>query len=161
MKALLLDKEAAEYFVKLHIIAGQMSTTRMNATDTFYTLTGKSGEIFIDDTVRGWIFHSQNCTIPKPSCSLLFLCIWGFWKAPKNLFFTLCLPKLSNIGRSKWNMRQGIARCLIWVQSDFIFRAAITQLPAVRATAVTHFLEISAQNHISIPFSEGNGWCLF
>ncbi|XP_040843938.1 stabilin-2 [Ochotona curzoniae] len=50
MKALLLDKEAAEYFVKLHIIAGQMSTTRMNATDTFYTLTGKSGEIFIDDT---------------------------------------------------------------------------------------------------------------
>lgn len=48
IKELLMDKEAAEYFVKLHIIAGQMSTERMNTMDTFYTLTGKSGEIFSD-----------------------------------------------------------------------------------------------------------------
>ncbi|XP_038544387.1 stabilin-2 isoform X2 [Canis lupus familiaris] len=46
---LLVDKKAAQYFVKLHIIAGQMSTERMNNTDTFYTLTGKSGEIFDGD----------------------------------------------------------------------------------------------------------------
>lgn len=44
-----MDKEAAQYFVKLHIIAGQMNTQRMNNTDTFYTLTGKSGEIFNGD----------------------------------------------------------------------------------------------------------------
>ncbi|KAF3814517.1 hypothetical protein GH733_017675 [Mirounga leonina] len=45
----MMDKEAAQYFVKLHIIAGQMNTERMNNTDTFYTLTGKSGEIFNSD----------------------------------------------------------------------------------------------------------------
>lgn len=47
-----MDNEAARYFMKLHIIAGQMSTRQMNDTDTFYTLTGKSGEIFNRDKVR-------------------------------------------------------------------------------------------------------------
>uniref|UniRef100_A0A2K6FQW9 Stabilin-2 n=1 Tax=Propithecus coquereli TaxID=379532 RepID=A0A2K6FQW9_PROCO len=46
---LLMDNKAAQYFVKLHIIAGQMNIERMNNTDTFYTLTGKSGEIFNND----------------------------------------------------------------------------------------------------------------
>ncbi|XP_032155422.1 stabilin-2 [Sapajus apella] len=46
---LLVDNKAARYFVKLHIIAGQMSTKYMNNTDTFYTLTGRSGEIFNSD----------------------------------------------------------------------------------------------------------------
>ncbi|XP_064235981.1 stabilin-2 isoform X2 [Aotus nancymaae] len=46
---LLVDNKAAQYFVKLHIIAGQMSTEYMNNTDTFYTLTGRSGEIFNSD----------------------------------------------------------------------------------------------------------------
>nr|CAI9694342.1 unnamed protein product [Rangifer tarandus platyrhynchus] len=45
----LVDNKAAQYFVKLHIIAGQMSTEQMNSTNTFYTLTGKSGEIFSED----------------------------------------------------------------------------------------------------------------
>ncbi|KAL1774739.1 stabilin-2 [Sigmodon hispidus] len=49
VKEVLMDNEAARYFVKLHIIAGQMSTEQMNETDTFYTLTGKSGEIFNRD----------------------------------------------------------------------------------------------------------------
>ncbi|XP_058597564.1 stabilin-2 isoform X1 [Neofelis nebulosa] len=49
VKELLMDKESAQYFVKLHVIAGQMNTESMNNTDTFYTLTGKSGEIFNDD----------------------------------------------------------------------------------------------------------------
>ncbi|KAM6153254.1 stabilin-2 [Erethizon dorsatum] len=44
-----LDPQAARYFAKLHIIAGQMSTERMNSTDTFYTLTGASGRIFNRD----------------------------------------------------------------------------------------------------------------
>ncbi|XP_012590675.1 PREDICTED: stabilin-2 [Condylura cristata] len=48
-KELLMDPKAAKYFVKLHIIAGQMNTELMNNTDTFYTLTGKSGEIFNGD----------------------------------------------------------------------------------------------------------------
>nr|XP_051701791.1 stabilin-2 isoform X2 [Oryctolagus cuniculus] len=48
IKELLMDKEAAEYFVKLHVIAGQLSTERLTTMDTFYTLTGKSGEIFSD-----------------------------------------------------------------------------------------------------------------
>ncbi|CAH7321829.1 stabilin-2 [Phodopus roborovskii] len=48
-KELLMDHEAARYFVKLHIIGGQMGTEQMNDTDTFYTLTGKSGEIFNRD----------------------------------------------------------------------------------------------------------------
>ncbi|XP_021114057.1 stabilin-2 isoform X2 [Heterocephalus glaber] len=46
---LLMDPKAARYFVKLHIIAGQMSTERMNNTNTFYTLTGASGKIFNQD----------------------------------------------------------------------------------------------------------------
>ncbi|XP_053441606.1 stabilin-2 isoform X1 [Nycticebus coucang] len=49
VKELLMNSEAAQYFVKLHIIAGQMTTKRMNNTDTFYTLTGQSGEICNDD----------------------------------------------------------------------------------------------------------------
>ncbi|XP_030100815.1 stabilin-2 isoform X1 [Mus musculus] len=49
VKELLMDKEAARYFVKLHIIAGQMSTEQMYNLDTFYTLTGKSGEIINKD----------------------------------------------------------------------------------------------------------------
>ncbi|XP_028633881.1 stabilin-2 [Grammomys surdaster] len=44
VKELLMDKEAARYFVKLHIVAGQMSTEQMYNSDIFYTLTGKSGE---------------------------------------------------------------------------------------------------------------------
>ena len=47
-----MDKEAARYFVKLHIIAGQMSTEQMYNLDTFYTLPGKSGEIINKDKVR-------------------------------------------------------------------------------------------------------------
>ncbi|KAF5926520.1 hypothetical protein HPG69_001148 [Diceros bicornis minor] len=49
VKELLMDNEAAQYFVKLHIIAGQMNTECMSNIDTFYTLTGKSGEIFNGD----------------------------------------------------------------------------------------------------------------
>ncbi|KAF4022591.1 hypothetical protein G4228_014958, partial [Cervus hanglu yarkandensis] len=49
VREFLLDNKAAQYFVKLHIIAGQMSTEQMNSTNTFYTLTGKPGEIFSED----------------------------------------------------------------------------------------------------------------
>ncbi|XP_006888640.1 PREDICTED: stabilin-2 [Elephantulus edwardii] len=49
VKELLMDHQATLYFVKLHIIAGQMSMARLNNTDTFYTLTGRSGEVFNGD----------------------------------------------------------------------------------------------------------------
>uniref|UniRef100_A0A672URK9 Stabilin 2 n=1 Tax=Strigops habroptila TaxID=2489341 RepID=A0A672URK9_STRHB len=42
---LLNNKQKAQYFVKLHIIAGQLNTSSLNNTNVIYTLTGKSGEI--------------------------------------------------------------------------------------------------------------------
>lgn len=46
VKELSKDTQAVQYFVKLHIIAGQMSSKQLNNTSIFYTLTGKAGEIF-------------------------------------------------------------------------------------------------------------------
>ncbi|XP_078423897.1 stabilin-2 [Cetorhinus maximus] len=40
---LLADKDRTQYLAKLHIIAGQLSITDLNAIDSFYTLTGRSG----------------------------------------------------------------------------------------------------------------------
>uniref|UniRef100_A0A663LQ53 Stabilin 2 n=1 Tax=Athene cunicularia TaxID=194338 RepID=A0A663LQ53_ATHCN len=45
IKDLLNNKQKAQYFVKLHVIAGQLNTSSLNNTDIIYTLTGKSGEI--------------------------------------------------------------------------------------------------------------------
>uniref|UniRef100_A0A8B9C547 Stabilin 2 n=1 Tax=Anser brachyrhynchus TaxID=132585 RepID=A0A8B9C547_9AVES len=45
IKDLLSNKLKAQYFVKLHIIAGQLDTSSLNNTNVIYTLTGKSGEI--------------------------------------------------------------------------------------------------------------------
>uniref|UniRef100_A0A8C2SSE2 Stabilin 2 n=1 Tax=Coturnix japonica TaxID=93934 RepID=A0A8C2SSE2_COTJA len=45
IKELLNNNLKAQYFVKLHIIAGQLNTTTLNNTDVIHTLTGKSGEI--------------------------------------------------------------------------------------------------------------------
>ncbi|CAJ0963796.1 unnamed protein product [Ranitomeya imitator] len=44
------NKENALYFIKLHMIAGQLNAEDFNSTDLIYTLTGKSGEITADDT---------------------------------------------------------------------------------------------------------------
>uniref|UniRef100_A0A8D0G4I7 Stabilin 2 n=1 Tax=Sphenodon punctatus TaxID=8508 RepID=A0A8D0G4I7_SPHPU len=44
LKDLLSNKENAQYFVKLHIIAGQLDINSLNNTDTVYTLTGKPAE---------------------------------------------------------------------------------------------------------------------
>nr|XP_033807631.1 stabilin-2 isoform X2 [Geotrypetes seraphini] len=45
MKNILDNKNYAQFFAKLHIIAGQLTTDSFNNTDTIYTLTGKSGEV--------------------------------------------------------------------------------------------------------------------
>uniref|UniRef100_A0A663ECU0 Stabilin 2 n=1 Tax=Aquila chrysaetos chrysaetos TaxID=223781 RepID=A0A663ECU0_AQUCH len=45
IKDLLNNRQKAQYFVKLHVIAGQLNTSSLNNTDVIYTLTGKSGEI--------------------------------------------------------------------------------------------------------------------
>lgn len=78
VKELLMDKEAAQYFVKLHIIAGQMNTERMNNTDTFYTLTGKSGEIFNGNKVRvSLIFASRTKESTEPVPTANSFCGWA------------------------------------------------------------------------------------
>lgn len=96
VKELLMDKESAQYFVKLHVIAGQMNTESMNNTDTFYTLTGKSGEIFNDDKVRGSLIFTPRTKAsaePVPTASLSVI---GLAKFMKNFFpsplFVKALP---------------------------------------------------------------------
>ncbi|KAL7982329.1 hypothetical protein Chor_009927, partial [Crotalus horridus] len=49
IKELLSDKDSTQYFVKLHIFAGQLSLTEQNVTRTVYTLTGKPADIFSDE----------------------------------------------------------------------------------------------------------------
>ncbi|XP_053319635.1 stabilin-2 [Spea bombifrons] len=41
------NKENMLYFIKLHIIAGQLSADILNKTDIIYTLTGKSGDVTV------------------------------------------------------------------------------------------------------------------
>ncbi|XP_058045702.1 stabilin-2 [Ahaetulla prasina] len=50
IKELLSDKDGTQYFVKLHIFAGQISLDEQNVTRTVYTLTGKPADIFKDET---------------------------------------------------------------------------------------------------------------
>ncbi|KAF4800298.1 stabilin 2 [Turdus rufiventris] len=45
IKDLLKNKQKAQYFVKLHIIAGQLNTSSLNNANATYTLTGKAGKI--------------------------------------------------------------------------------------------------------------------
>ncbi|NXQ70558.1 STAB2 protein, partial [Quiscalus mexicanus] len=45
VKDLLKNKQKAQYFLKLHIIAGQLNTSSLTNANVIYTLTGKSGEI--------------------------------------------------------------------------------------------------------------------
>uniref|UniRef100_A0A8C0URD9 Stabilin 2 n=1 Tax=Cyanistes caeruleus TaxID=156563 RepID=A0A8C0URD9_CYACU len=45
IKDLLQNKQKAQYFVKLHVIAGQLNTSSLNNANVIYTLTGKSGEM--------------------------------------------------------------------------------------------------------------------
>lgn len=72
-----MNNKATQYFVKLHIIAGQMNTERMNNTDTFYTLTGRSGEIFNADKVRVSLMFTPRMqlsveSVPTAGCLFVF-----------------------------------------------------------------------------------------
>ncbi|KAG9490521.1 hypothetical protein GDO78_006061 [Eleutherodactylus coqui] len=49
VKNLKTNKESILYFIKLHMIAGQLYAEDFNSTDLVYTLTGKSGEITTDE----------------------------------------------------------------------------------------------------------------
>ncbi|XP_033017703.1 stabilin-2 [Lacerta agilis] len=49
IKDILSNKESAQYFVKLHILAGQLDLNGLNSTSTVYTLTGKPGVILNDE----------------------------------------------------------------------------------------------------------------
>ncbi|KAM8973090.1 stabilin-2 [Pelodytes ibericus] len=48
VKNILADRENTLYFIKLHMIAGQMNSDALNNTNLIYTLTGKSGEIMAE-----------------------------------------------------------------------------------------------------------------
>uniref|UniRef100_A0A8U8BRH3 Uncharacterized protein n=1 Tax=Geospiza parvula TaxID=87175 RepID=A0A8U8BRH3_GEOPR len=45
VKDLLKNKQKAQYFIKLHIIAGQLNTSSLTNANVIYTLTGKPGEM--------------------------------------------------------------------------------------------------------------------
>ncbi|KAM4748832.1 stabilin-2 [Rhinophrynus dorsalis] len=49
VKNLIANKENTLYFIKLHMIAGQLNSDFFNSTDLIYTLTGKAGEIIAGD----------------------------------------------------------------------------------------------------------------
>uniref|UniRef100_A0A670YTZ1 Stabilin 2 n=1 Tax=Pseudonaja textilis TaxID=8673 RepID=A0A670YTZ1_PSETE len=56
---LLSDKDRTQYFVKLHIFAGQLSLNEQNVTKMVYTLTGKPADIFKDETKKGKILQGN------------------------------------------------------------------------------------------------------
>ncbi|XP_062914458.1 stabilin-2 isoform X2 [Mobula hypostoma] len=63
MQSLLRDKDRTEYLAKLHIIAGQMSVADLNATDEFFTLTGRSGVTILrekDNQLRLHIYGNNK-----------------------------------------------------------------------------------------------------
>ncbi|XP_020660055.3 stabilin-2 [Pogona vitticeps] len=49
IKDLLSNKERAQYFVKLHIFAGQLDLNGLNNASIVYTLTGKSADVLLDE----------------------------------------------------------------------------------------------------------------
>uniref|UniRef100_A0A8D0G926 Stabilin 2 n=1 Tax=Sphenodon punctatus TaxID=8508 RepID=A0A8D0G926_SPHPU len=59
LKDLLSNKENAQYFVKLHIIAGQLDINSLNNTDTVYTLTGKPAERLRGDKKKGKLLQGD------------------------------------------------------------------------------------------------------
>uniref|UniRef100_A0A8C9EHP5 Stabilin 2 n=1 Tax=Pavo cristatus TaxID=9049 RepID=A0A8C9EHP5_PAVCR len=60
IKELLNNNLKAQYFVKLHVIAGQLNTTSLNNTDIIYTLTGKSGEVSRGEKVETCMYCSHR-----------------------------------------------------------------------------------------------------
>lgn len=133
VKELLMDKEAAQYFVKLHIIAGQMNTERMNNTDTFYTLTGKSGEIFNGDKVRVSLILLPEQKSLLSQCPQPTLSVVGLLKFMKNFFpYSLFAKALPYEGRSRAQHQEGsgrrdllwkeVIKCWILLWSEFVFK---------------------------------------
>ncbi|KAF7240514.1 Stabilin-2, partial [Varanus komodoensis] len=49
IKDLLSNKESAQYFVKLHIFAGQLDLNGLNHMTTIHTLTGKPADVINDE----------------------------------------------------------------------------------------------------------------
>ncbi|KAJ7329072.1 hypothetical protein JRQ81_015246, partial [Phrynocephalus forsythii] len=49
IKEFLSNKESAQYFVKLHILAGQLDLNGLNNASTVYTLTGKPADVLHDE----------------------------------------------------------------------------------------------------------------
>lgn len=124
--------------MKLHIIAGQMNTEQMTTLQmkTFYTLTGKSGEIFNGDKVR----VSPISKLSTEQWPQLALGVWGSWKimrtfSPGSLF----VRALPYVGKERephrtWSGGRAVGwprkESVKWLCSKVVFKATITQLPA-------------------------------
>ncbi|KAM4676890.1 stabilin-2 [Discoglossus pictus] len=68
VKNLISNKDNALYFIKLHMIAGQLNIDDFNSTDLVYTLTGKAGEITTGDTDNRFKIRIQG---GKKKCKVL------------------------------------------------------------------------------------------
>lgn len=101
-----MDSEAAQYFVKLHIIAGQMTTEHMNNTDTFYTLTGRSGTIVSGDKVRVSLMLALGASAHRGRS--LWVCRLG--KVTKNFSDSLSVKAPPYTGRSRKQYQKGSGR---------------------------------------------------
>lgn len=141
VKELLMDKEAAQYFVKLHVIAGQMNTECMNNTDTFYTLTGKSGEIFSGDKVRDSLIFTPRTKAsaePLPTACLSVVSLWFMKNFPYPLFVkALSCEVISREQHQEGSSRRGLLWekgykvwdcALVWIY----FQGNIIQVPEGR-----------------------------
>uniref|UniRef100_A0A8D2LAJ7 Stabilin 2 n=1 Tax=Varanus komodoensis TaxID=61221 RepID=A0A8D2LAJ7_VARKO len=59
IKDLLSNKESAQYFVKLHIFAGQLDLNGLNHMTTIHTLTGKPADVINDEKKKGKILQAD------------------------------------------------------------------------------------------------------
>ena len=142
----MLNNEAAQYFVKLHIIAGQMSTEQMNNTDTFYTLTGKSGEIFSGDKVRVSLIFTPRMKLLTESMAIAssLLVSGGHERFRRTPFLVPYLSEhFPTQEKNGEQHRKGSSRrrggllqkgnCkVISLWSELVFKTTIIQLPAGR-----------------------------
>lgn len=172
-----MDNQATQYFVKLHIIAGQMNTEHMNNTDTFYTLTGRSGEIFNGNKVRvSLMFTLRTKLLLVSGYTWLSLCIGGCERLQRVSFLIPCLSKYLHIHRKKWSttperVRQEGVHCYrkgvlssVWFCSSlnsFLRQPSFNCQQQGEILPAACFLEVSAQSHICLPLTTGNGCCLF
>ena len=88
-----------------------MSTERMNNTDTFYTLTGKSGEIFNGDKVRISLIFTPRKEVSAEPVPTESLSVFGPMEVTRNFLpYSLFAKALPYEGRSREQHQEGSGR---------------------------------------------------